>query len=99
MRIAGRPSSELAPGDDGNTVMADLAACITVTTSLPPVGLTAAVLVRMRAGDEPAFAILARAAQANGASEALRRALGGAAAEPFRRLRDALAAAAPIGPA
>ncbi len=96
MRVAGRPSSELAPGDDGGTVVADVAACMSVTTSLSPGGLTPAVLDRMRAREEPAFAVLARAAQAYFASEALRRAMGRAAAERFHLLREALPA--PAGP-
>lgn len=99
MRIAGRPSSQLAPGDDGGTLVADVAACMTVATSLSPVGLTAAVLDRMRVREEPAFAVLARAAQAYFASEALRRAMGGAAGERFRLLRAALAPHGPAGPA
>ncbi len=98
MRIAGRPSSELAPGDDGETVVADVAACMTVTTSLSPVGLTASVLDRMRAREEPAFAVLDRAAQAYFASEALRQAMGRAAVERFHLLREALSAHAPAGP-
>jgi hypothetical protein len=64
MRIAGVPSSELAPGDDGETVVADVAACLTVAASLPRAGLTAPVLRRMSIVEEPAFAALARAARA-----------------------------------
>ena len=63
MRIAGVPSSELAAGDDGETIVADVAACMTVATSLPRAGLTAAVLGRMRVVEEAAFAALARAAR------------------------------------
>ena len=90
MRIVGVPSSELAAGDDGGTVVADLAACMTVATSLSAVGLTAPVLDRMRGCEEGAFAVLSRAASAYFASEELRRDLGRAAAEPFRLLRNAL---------
>lgn len=90
MRIVGLPSAELAAGDDGGTVVADLAACMAVATSLPPAGLTAPVLDRMRGCEEGAFAVLSRAAAAYFASEELRRGLGLAAAEPFRRLRAAL---------
>ena len=90
MRLVGVPSAELAAGDDGGTVVADLAACMTVVTSLSPVGLTAPVLDRMRRCEEGAFAVLSRATHAYFASEALRRDLGRAAAEPFRLLRAAL---------
>jgi hypothetical protein len=90
MRIAGVPSSELAPGDDGETVVADVAACLTVAASLPRAGLTAPVLRRMSIVEEPAFAALARAARAYFGSEAIRRDLGQKAAEPFRLLRAAL---------
>ncbi len=94
MRIAGVPSAELATSDDGATVVADVAACMTVATALAPAGLTPAVLGRMQVAEEDAFAVLRRAADAYFASEALRRDLGRSAAEPFRRLREALPGAA-----
>jgi hypothetical protein len=90
MRIAGVPSAELARADDGETIVADVAACMTVANALSPVGLTVAVLERMHACEEAAFRVLAQAAEAYVASEALRRDLGRPAAEPFRRLRQAL---------
>jgi hypothetical protein len=90
MRIAGVPSSELAVGDDGETVVADVAACMTVAHALPRAGLTAGVLRRMSIVEEAAFAALSRAAKAYFASEELRRDLGQKAAEPFRLLREAL---------
>jgi hypothetical protein len=92
MRLAGRPSAELAAGDDGETLVADVAACLAVASSLPRAGLTVTVLDRMRSVEEKAFAVLAGAAEAYFASEALRRNLGRAAAEPFRLLRAALPA-------
>jgi hypothetical protein len=94
MRIVGRPSAELAAGDDGETIVADVAACMTVATALSPVGLTPVILDRMRVTEEAAFEALSRAAGAYFASEALRRDLGSPAAEPFRRLREALPASA-----
>ena len=94
MRIVGVPSAELAPGDDGDTIVADVAACMTVATSLPRAGLTPAVLDRMRASDEAAFHVLSKAAEAYFASEALRSVLGRIAVEPFGRLREALPGAA-----
>lgn len=90
MRLAGRPSAELAAGDDGETLVADVAACLTIASSLPRAGLTATVLDRMRSVEERAFAVLSGAAETYFASEALRRDLGRAAAEPFRLLRAAL---------
>jgi hypothetical protein len=90
MRLAGRPSAELAPGDDGETLVADVAACLTIASSLPRAGLTATVLDRMRSVEGKAFSVLSGAAQAYYASEALRRDLGRNAAEPFRLLRAAL---------
>lgn len=90
MRIAGVPSSELAAGDAGDTIVADVAACMTVANALPRTGLTATVLQRMRGCEEAAFEVLNRAVEAYFASGALRRNLGAAAAEPFRLLRDAL---------
>lgn len=89
MRIAGVPSSELAQGDDGTTVVADVAACMTVAGAAGS-GLTAPVLARMRASEEAAFAVVTRAAQAYWASAALRRDLGRAAEASFERLRGAL---------
>lgn len=94
MRIVGVPSAELAPGDDGEAIVADLAACMTVATSLPRFGLTPAVLERMRSLEEAAFLILSRAADAYFGSEALRIELGRIAVEPFRQLREALPRAA-----
>ncbi len=94
MRIAGVPSAELAPGDDGETVVADVAACMTVATSLAPGALTPAVLGRMQVAEGDTFAVLRRAAEAYFASEVLRRDLGRSAAEPFLRLRDILPGAA-----
>ncbi|WP_210529111.1 hypothetical protein [Rubellimicrobium arenae] len=94
MRIAGVPSSELRAGDDGDTVVADVAACMTVANSLSQVGLTRSVLDRMRTAEEAAFAVLTRAADAYFASEEVRRGLGASAAEPFRHLREALPGAA-----
>lgn len=93
MRLAGVPSAELAEGDDGETVVADVAACMTVATALPRAGLSRQVLDRMQSVEERAFAVLSGAAQAYFASEALRRELGRAAAEPFRALRAALPSA------
>ena len=90
MRIVGVPSSELAAGDDGETIVADVAACMTVATSLPRAGLTSLVLDRMRTSEEAAFSVLSRAAEAYFASEALRSELGRIAVEPFRQLREAL---------
>jgi hypothetical protein len=90
MRIAGVPSAELARADDGDTIVADVAACMTVAHVLSPVGLTSGVLDRMRACEEAAFKVLSQAAEAYFASEALRRDLGRAAVEPFRLLRQAL---------
>ncbi|EYD76864.1 hypothetical protein Rumeso_01822 [Rubellimicrobium mesophilum DSM 19309] len=90
MRIVGLPSAELAEGDDGDTIVADVAACMTVATSLPRVGLTPAVLDRMRTAEEGAFHVLSKAAEAYFGSEALRRELGRIAVEPFRLLREAL---------
>ena len=90
MRIVGVPSAELAPADDGETIVADVAACMTVATSLPRAGLTPAVLDRMRTSEEGAFYVLSKAAEAYFASEALRSELGRIAVEPFRLLRDAL---------
>lgn len=89
MRLAGVPSSELAEGDDGSTVVADVAACMTVA-GVAGSGLTAPVLARMRATEEAAFAVVARAADAYWASAALRRELGRAAEAPFQRLRAAM---------
>lgn len=94
MRIVGVPSAELAPGDDGETVVADVAACMTVATSLPRAGLTPAVLDRMRTAEEAAFHVLSKAAEAYFASGALRAELGRIAVEPFRQLREALPGAA-----
>lgn len=90
MRIAGVAASELAPGDDGVVVVADVAACMSAAT-LPPAGLTAPVLGRMRQVEEPAFAALDRAARAYWGSESIRRTLGQGAAETFRLLRAAMA--------
>ena len=90
MRIVGGPSAELAQGDDGDTIVADLAACMTVATSRSRAGLTPAVLDRMRTAEEAAFHILSKAAEAYFASEALRSELGRIAVEPFRQLREAL---------
>jgi hypothetical protein len=92
MRIAGVPSAELARADDGDTIVADVAACMTIAQVLSPVGLTSGVLDRMRACEEAAFKVLSQAADAYFASEALRRDLGRAAVEPFRLLRQALPA-------
>ena len=90
MRIVGVPSAELAEGDDGDTIVADVAACMTVATSLPRAGLTPAVLDRMRTSEEGAFHVLSKAAEAYFASSALRSELGRIAVEPFRLLREAL---------
>jgi hypothetical protein len=89
MRLAGVPSSELAPGDDGEVVVADVAACRTVAAALPRAGLSALVLRRMSVVEEGAFAALDRAVRAYWGSEAIRRGLGREAAEPFRLLRAA----------
>ena len=94
MRLVGVPSAELAEGDDGDTIVADVAACMTVATSLPRAGLTPLVLDRMRTADEGAFHVLSKAAEAYFGSEALRRELGRIAVEPFRILREALPGAA-----
>ncbi|MBP1806741.1 hypothetical protein [Rubellimicrobium aerolatum] len=94
MRIAGVPSSELAEGDDGETVVADVAACMTVAARLPRAGLTPAVLERMRTAEEAAFTVLRRAAEAYFASGELRRELGRPAVEPFLHLRRAMSQAA-----
>ena len=90
MRIAGVPSSELAVGDDGETVVADVAACMTVAHALSSAGLTRSVMRRMSIVEEAAFAALARAAKTYFASEEIRRDLGQTAAERFRLLREAL---------
>lgn len=90
MRIAGVCSAELTTTDAGETVVADVAACLTVASVLSPVGLTAAVLRRMQGCEEKAFQVIAGAVQVYFASEALRRELGRTAAEPFQRLRDAM---------
>ena len=94
MRIVGVPSAELADGDDGDTIVADVAACMTVATSLPRAVLTPVVLDRMRTADEGAFHVLSKAAEAYFASAALRSELGRIAVEPFRLLREALPRAA-----
>jgi hypothetical protein len=96
MRLVGVPSAELAPGDDGETIVADVAACMTVATSLPRAGLTSAVLDRMRTQEETetAFFVLCKAAEAYFGSESIRRELGRMAVEPFRQLRAALPGAA-----
>ena len=94
MRIVGVPSAELAAGDDGETIVADVAACMTIATALPRAGLTPAVLDRMRTADEAAFLVLSRAAEAYFGSRALREELGRIAVEPFRQLREALPKAA-----
>lgn len=94
MRIVGVPSAELAAADDGETIVADVAACMTVATSLPRAGLTPAVLDRMRTVEEGAFHVLSRAAEAYFASAALRSDLGRIAVEPFQTLRQALPGAA-----
>lgn len=90
MRIAGVCSAELTTADDGETLVADVAACMTVASALSPVGLSASVLARMQACEEKAFGVMAKAVEVYFASEALRRDLGRAAAEPFRRLREAM---------
>lgn len=90
MRIAGVCSAELTTTDRGETVVADVAACMTVASVMSPVGLTTAVLRRMQGCDEKAFGVIASAVEVYFASEALQRDLGRAAAEPFRRLRDAM---------
>ena len=90
MRIAGVCSAELTTADTGETLVADIAACMVVTSGLSPAGLSAAVMARMQACEEKAFSVLAKAVEVYFASEALRRNLGRAAAEPFRRLREAM---------
>ena len=94
MRIMGVPSPELAAADDGETIVADVAACMTVASALPRAGLTSAVLDRMRTAEEGAFHVLSRAAEAYFASSSLRSDLGRAAVEPFQTLRQALPGAA-----
>ncbi|MBP1804418.1 hypothetical protein [Rubellimicrobium aerolatum] len=90
----GLPCQSLTPSRSGDYILADLAACRTVATSLPRLGLSGPVLQRLRQEDAQTFSLLSEATRAYDLSPALRAELGRIAVESFDQLRAVLVEAA-----
>ncbi|TNC50532.1 hypothetical protein FHG66_08560 [Rubellimicrobium rubrum] len=84
---------------DGDYILMDIAACMSIALSLPRLGLTARVLRRLKAEDARAYRQLQVAALAYAGSADLRAELGHIAVVPFQWLQALFAELARDEPA